>query len=47
MFADVSENFRRKYIEISELDPAQSGLAWQVCFKKAAVKLELLANNDM
>ena len=23
------------------------GLAWQACFKKAEVKLDLLANNDM
>ena len=42
---------RYKFIEIYELDPAHvlsaPGLAWQACLKKAGVKLELSANNDM
>ena len=51
MLADVFENFRNKCIEIYELDPAYilstPGLAWQACFKKAEVKLELLTYIDM
>ena len=43
LLAYVFENFRKKCIEIY---PAQflsaPGLAWQACFKKAEVKLELL-----
>ena len=43
--ADVFENFRDKYIEIYELDPAHfvwaPGLAWKACSKKTGVKLEL------
>ena len=38
LFKDVFENFRNKFIEIYELDPAHflsaPGLAWQVCLKK-------------
>ena len=38
LIADVFENFRKKYIEIYELDPAYFlsalGLAWQACLKK-------------
>ena len=38
LLADVFENFRNKYIEIYELDPAHflsaPGLAWQACLKK-------------
>ena len=45
------ENFRDKFIEIYELDPAHflsaPGLAWQACLKKTEVKLELLTDNDM
>ena len=37
LLADVFENFRNKFIEIYELDPAHflsaPGLAWQVCLK--------------
>ena len=51
LLADVFENFRDKCIKIYELDPAHflsaPGLAWQVCLKKARVKLELLTDNDM
>ena len=51
LLADVFENFRNKCIEIYELDPVHflpaPGLAWQSCFKKTEVKLELLANVDM
>ena len=36
LLADVFENFRNKYIQIYELDPAHflsaPGLAWQACF---------------
>ena len=49
--ADVFENFRKKCIEIYELDPAPflstPGLAWQACLKKKGVKLELLTDIDM
>ena len=36
LLADVFENFRNKYIEICELDPAHliAGLALQACLKK-------------
>ena len=51
LLADVFENFRNKYIEIYELDPAHflsaPGLAWQACVKKTVVKLELITKNDM
>ena len=51
ILADVFENFRNKYIEIYELDPAHflsaPGLAWQACLNKTEVKLELLTKNDM
>ena len=52
LLADVFENFKNKYIEIYELDPAHflsaPELAWQACLKKAGVvKLELLTENDM
>ena len=51
LLADVFENFRNKCIEIYELDPAHflsaPGLAWQACFKKREVKLELLTEIDM
>ena len=43
LLADVFENFRENCIEIypAQFLPAP-GLAWQACFKKAEVKLELL-----
>ena len=48
--ADVLENFRKKFIEICELDFAHFlsalGLALQACLKKTGVKSELLTNND-
>ena len=51
LLADVFENFRNKCIEIYELDPAHflyaPGLAWQACFKKTEVELELVTNIDM
>ena len=51
LLADVFENFRNKYIEIYELNPAHfllaRGLAWQACLKKTGVKLELLTDNNM
>ena len=51
LIADVFENFRKKCIEIYELDPAHflspPGLACQVCFKKTEVRLELLTDVDM
>ena len=47
LLADVFENFRDKY----GLDPvyfvSEPGLAWQACFKKTEVKLELLTDYDM
>ena len=51
LLGDVFENFRNKFIEIYELDPAYflsaSGLAWQACLKKTKVKLELLTDINM
>ena len=50
LLADSFENFRDKFIEIYELDPAHflsaPGLAWQACLKKTEVELELLTDND-
>ena len=51
LLADLFENFRNKYIEIYEIDPAHflstSGLAWQTCLKKTKIKLEFLTKNDI
>ena len=52
LLADVFENFRNKFIEIYELDPAHfpsaPALAREVCFKKKTeVKLELLTDVNM
>ena len=51
LLADVFENFGNKCIEISELYRAcflsAPGLAWEACFKKTEIKVELLTNNDM
>ena len=51
LLADVFENFRKKCLEIYQLDPAKffsaPGLPWQVYFKKTEVKLELLTDIDM
>ena len=50
MLADVFENFRNKYIEIYEPDPAHflstPGLAWQACLKKTRINSELSTDND-
>ena len=46
LLAHVFENFRKAGIKTYELDPAHCislpGLAWQACFKKTGVELELL-----
>ena len=51
LLADVFENFRSKCIEMYELNPTHilsaPGFAWQPCFKKAKVELELLTDIDM
>ena len=51
LLANVFENFRNMCIKVYELDPAHflslPGLVWQVCLKKANVKLELLTDYDM
>ena len=51
LLADVFENFRNKFLEVYELDPAHflslPGLAWQACLKKTNVELELLSDYDM
>ena len=51
LLVNVLENFRNKCIEIYEFDPAHflsaPVLAWQACFKKARVKLELLRDIDI
>ena len=45
---DVLEKFRDKRLDIYGLDPSYflcaSGLAWQACFKRTKVKLELLTD---
>ena len=50
LLADVFENVRDKCIKRYELDPdhflSAPGLAWQACFKKTGVELELLTDND-
>ena len=51
LLAEVFEKFWDKYIEIYGLDLSYfysvSGLAWQACLKKAAVKLVLLTDYQM
>ena len=51
LLADIFENFRNIYLNIYELDPvyfvSAPGLAWQACFKKTKVELELLTDYDM
>ena len=51
LLPDVFENFRNMCLEIYEPDPVHfvsaPGLAWQVCFKKTEVKLELITDYDM
>ena len=49
LLADVFENFRNKCLNIYELDQIYfaPGLAWQACFKKTGVKLELITDYDM
>ena len=51
LLADVFENFRKKCLEIYELDPAHflsaPRLVWQACLKKTEVELELLTNIDV
>ena len=51
LLADIFENFRNKYIETYELDPAHflsaPGLALQACLGKTGIKLELLTDHDM
>ena len=51
LFVDVFQKFRGKCIEIYGLDASYylsaPGLAWQACFKKTVVKLELLTYYQM
>ena len=51
LLADVFENFRNKYIDLYETDPAHflsaSGLAWQACLKNTKVELDLLTDIDV
>ena len=51
LLADAFENFRQSCLKNYELDPAHfvslPGLAWQTCFKKTNVELELLTDYDM
>ena len=51
LLADVFENFRNMCLKKYQLYPvyfvSAPGLAWQACFKKAGVKLELLTDIDM
>ena len=51
LLEDVLENFRKKCLEIYELDPIYflpaPGLAWQAFLKNVGVKLELIPDYDM
>ena len=51
LVADVFENFRNMCSKVYGLDPvyflSAPGLAWQACFKKTGVKLELITDVDM
>ena len=51
LLADVFENFRNMCLDIYKLDlvyfVSAPGLAWQACFKKTGIKLELLTDYDM
>ena len=51
LLADVYENFGNMCLEKYQLDPvyfvSAPGLAWQTCFKKTGVTLELLTDIDM
>ena len=49
LLADVFENFRNKCLNIYGLDQIYfaPGLAWQACFKKTGLKLELITDYDM
>ena len=51
LLADVFENFRKKCIDIYELDPAHffsaPSIAWQAGLKKIEIKLEVLTDVDM
>ena len=51
LLPDVFENFRKKCLEIYNIDPSYfysaPELAWQACLKETKVKLEFLTDNDM
>ena len=51
LLANVFENFRNMFIDIYELDLphflSATELAWEACFKKTKVKLELLTDYDI
>ena len=51
LLADVFKNFRDMCLKEYEIDPAHflllPGLAWQACFKKTNVELELLTDYNM
>ena len=46
LLTDVFDNFRNKYIEIYDVDPAHflsaPGLAWQASLKKTGVELRII-----
>ena len=50
LLVDIYENFRNMCLNIYKLDHVHfvsaPGLAWQVCLKKAGVKLELITHYD-
>ena len=50
LLPDVFENFRKMFLKIYQLDPAQfisaPGLAWSAASKKTEVELELLTDID-
>ena len=51
LLAYIFENFRNKFIERDEFDPAYflsaPGLTWQACLEKTEVELELLTDPNM
>ena len=50
LLADVSENFRKTFIEYYKLDPCHyfsaPGLAWDACLKMTDISLELISDID-
>lgn len=50
ILTEIFQNFRSKFTERYELDPAdflsETGIAWQVFLKKIGIELELVTDTD-